>query len=149
MNFGILVYGVGGFAILLATWKVYHYMQDRMRRVRERLRMDEMVTYVARTEKVSDLDFTFIGERVDIPKPKMSKRARRGMSNQFKMSTWSNLQSKLSSHFWIAKKVFSLTLRLMILASKLIKAAKKLKFLLVSPEKLDTVVSLVSSCSIR
>lgn len=77
MNFGILVYGGVGLLICLGAWKLYHYMQDRNRRVRERLRMDEIVTLVARPEKISDMDFTIISTPVDVPKPKLSKRARR------------------------------------------------------------------------
>ncbi len=77
MNFGILVYGGAVFLFCLGAWKLYHYMQDRMRRVRERLRMDELVSFVARPEKISEMDFTVISTPVDVPKPKLSKRARR------------------------------------------------------------------------
>jgi ABC-type multidrug transport system ATPase subunit len=81
MNFGILVYGGAIFLLGIAAWKLYHYMQDRMRRVRERLRMDEMISFVARPEKISEMDFTIISTPVDIPKPKLSKRARRSLKS--------------------------------------------------------------------
>lgn len=77
MNFGILVYGGVVCLLGVAAWKLYHYMQSRMRRVRERLRMDEMITFVALPEKISEMDFTIIATPVDVPKPKLSKRARR------------------------------------------------------------------------
>ena len=76
MNFGILVYGGTAFLVVIGLWNLYHYMQDRMRRVRERLRMDELITFVARSEKISDVDFTVISAPINAPKPKLSKRAR-------------------------------------------------------------------------